>query len=81
MCNQLTSRFAPTDICSVIKVSYQNISLALLSEYLALEGGALLETVSKEGWTVTGEQVQIQNQESTIKSKKILAKIEFDSKS
>ncbi len=56
------------------------MSLTQLSDYLALKGTALLEMANKQGWTVDGDQVQIQNQESTIKSKKILAKIEFDSK-
>ncbi len=71
--------YTRTDICSVISVSYQNMSLSQLSEYLALEGSTLLEMANKQGWTVEGNLVQIQNQESTIKSKKILAKIEFDS--
>ena len=73
-----------TDICSVINVSYQNISLSLLSDYLgeALEGKDITDLATRCGWTVnegTGT-VQIHMQETTIKSKKILSKIEFDSK-
>ena len=57
------------------------MSVALLSDYLSLKDNPLLETADRNGWVVTGDRVQIQNQESTIKSKKILAKIEFDGES
>ena len=57
------------------------MSVALLSGYLSLKDNSLQEMADKNGWVVTGDRVQIQNQESTIKSKKILAKIEFDGES
>ena len=41
---------------------------------------AVSEVISAWGWQQDGEMVLIQNQEEHIKPKKILAKIELDSK-
>ena len=40
----------------------------------------LMELASGSGWTVSGETVHIRKQEELIKPKKILAKIDVESK-
>ncbi len=70
------------DICSVLDISYQSIPYALLQEYLGgLEEEPLAALIKECGWSLQGEGgvVSIRNQETTIRPKKILAKIEFDS--
>ena len=75
------------DVSSVIDVSYQSIELELLRDYLGdTSGTAFTEIAQTRGWQVSNagdssqQIVHIRKQESTIKPKKILAKIEFDSK-
>jgi hypothetical protein len=76
----------PTDICSVVDVSYQSVQLDLLRDYLGgLDDDSLSQLAASRGWqTVTREDgtkmMEIRKQEATIKPKKILAKIDFDSK-
>ncbi len=73
------------DICSVLDVSYQSIPLLLLQEYLGgLDKDGIDTLVAENGWGFTQDEggaciVTIRNQETTIKPKKILSKIEFDS--
>ena len=74
------------DICSVVDVSYQSVQLDLLRDYLGgLDDDSLSQLAAYRGWqTVTREggtkMMEIRKQEVTIKPKKILAKIDFDSK-
>lgn len=77
-----------TDICHVVDISYQNIPYPLLCNYLGdVEENTIADLVAKHGWRLKsdgGEEggtkvVVIKNQEATIRPKKILAKIEFDS--
>lgn len=75
--------FSP-DICSVLSVSYQNIPHQLLLNYLGgMEDESVSSLISDCGWSLQqkegGTMVVIGNQEATIRPKKILAKIEFDS--
>ncbi len=73
------------DICSVVDVSYQSVKLDLLRDYLGgLDDDSLSQVAASRGWqTVTREDgtkmMEIRKQEATIKPKKILAKIDFDS--
>ena len=67
-------------ICGVVEISYQNIPLSILKQYLGeLEGPTLNELAAAHKWEVTGDMCFIRNQEELIKPKKILAKIELDS--
>ena len=78
----------------MVDISYQKISYPLLHDYL--ESSVITDLIAKHGWQVKSEKgvgqgegaeqeeehkvVLIKNQEATIRPKKILAKIEFDSK-
>jgi len=73
----------------VVDISYQNIPYPLLRDYLGeVEDEVVSELVTQHGWQIkgagsegeeSGKVVVIKNQEATIRPKKILAKIEFDS--
>ena len=73
------------DICSVVDVSYQSVQLDLLRDYLGgLDDDSLSQLAASRGWqTVAREDgtkmMEIRKQEATIKPKKILAKIDFES--
>ena len=68
-------------------ISYQNIPYLLLQDYLGgAEESIIDDLISKRDWTLKNgdsegeaKMVVIKNQEATIRPKKILAKIEFDS--
>ena len=65
-------------------MSYQSIPYALLQEYLGgLGDNPLADLIKDCGWSLQAEGgvVSIRNQETTIRPKKILAKIEFESES
>ena len=70
----------------MIDVSYQSVKLDLLRDYLGgLDNDSLSQVAASRGWqTITREDetkmMEIRKQEATIKPKKILAKIDFDSK-
>jgi hypothetical protein len=69
----------------VLDVSYQSIPYSQLQEYLGGSDKEETDTLVKEcGWSLSeeGEEpvVMIRNQEANIRPKKILAKIEFESK-
>ena len=69
----------------MVDVSYQSVRLDLLRDYLGgLDDDSLSQLAASRGWqTVTREDgtklMEIRKQEATIKPKKILAKIDFDS--
>ena len=68
----------------MLDVSYQTIPFKLLQEYLGgLDEQSIAALITKNGWSLLQEEgvatVVIRNQEATIRPKKILAKIEFDS--
>ena len=72
------------DICSVVDISYQNVPYSMLQDYLGdLDKESTATLIAKNGWSIQEEEgvsiVVIRNQEATIRPKKILAKIEFDS--
>ena len=72
------------DICSVVDVSYQSVQLDLLRDYLGGLDDSLSQLAASRGWqTVAREDgtkmMEIRKQEATIKPKKILAKIDFES--
>ena len=75
------------DICSVVDISYQSVKLDLLKDYLGgLNDSSLSELTTSRGWQIVTREdgvkmVEIRKQEATIKPKKILAKIDFDSES
>ena len=67
-------------------ISYQNIPYPLLRDYLGeVEDEVVSELITRHSWQIKGAEeeeskvVVIKNQEATIRPKKILAKIEFDS--
>ena len=76
----------------MVDISYQSIPYPLLKDYLGeVESNDVSDLIAKHGWQIKdtaeggdeeGESkvVTIKNQEATIRPKKILAKIEFDSK-
>ena len=78
--------YLQTSQCSVVDISYQSVQLDLLRDYLGgLDDDSLSQLAASHGWqTVTREDgtkmMEIRKQEATIKPKKILAKIDFDSK-
>ena len=66
----------------MLDISYQSIPSPLLQDYLGEMGEESLAALVKDcGWSLQGEGgvVSIRNQETSIRPKKILAKIEFDS--